>query len=67
MLIDDIPLTDISVRSLRSLIGVVSQEPRLFALSVRECIAMGTNGTPRRHRNIKHSCSKPSRSRSRYP
>ena len=40
--VDGVPVTDLNVGSLRALLGVVSQEPKLFAMTVRDCIAMGT-------------------------
>ena len=39
--VDGVKLVDVNVKSLRDCIGIVSQEPRLFATSVRKCIAMG--------------------------
>lgn len=40
--VDGRPLTIVNVKSLRSLIGVVAQEPALFGMSVKENIALGT-------------------------
>ena len=42
MFVDGQPITSLNLKSLRSLIGVVSQEPKLFSMTVKECIAMGT-------------------------
>ncbi len=39
--VDDVPLVNANVRSLRRCIGVVSQEPRLFSTTVAKNIAMG--------------------------
>ena len=39
--VDGKPLTGLNVQSLRSLIGIVSQEPALFAMSIRDNIALG--------------------------
>ena len=39
--IDGEKLTSMNVKGLRSCMGVVSQEPRLFAMSIKDCIAMG--------------------------
>jgi ABC-type multidrug transport system fused ATPase/permease subunit len=43
ILLDGIPIKDINVASLRRLMGVVSQEPRLFSMTVRESIALGAS------------------------
>lgn len=47
--IDDIPIKDINITSLRSHISLVSQEPNLFATTVFENVAHGLIGT--RHEN----------------
>ncbi len=39
--VDGLDLTTLNVKSLRSKIGVVSQEPALFAMSVHDNIALG--------------------------
>jgi ABC-type multidrug transport system fused ATPase/permease subunit len=43
ILLDGIPIKDINVASLRRLMGVVSQEPRLFSMTVRESITLGAS------------------------
>ena len=42
MSVDGVPLVDVNVKTLRDCIGVVSQEPKLFALTVKENIALGS-------------------------
>ena len=43
ILLDDYDLRDLNLRWLRSLMGLVQQEPILFNLSIRENIAYGDN------------------------
>jgi ATP-binding cassette subfamily B (MDR/TAP) protein 1 len=44
--IDGIPLKDYQVASYRKIVGLVSQEPNLFDLSIRENITFGLDYTP---------------------
>lgn len=46
--IDGIPITDYNINSLRRQISVVSQEPTLFSLSVRDNIAFGLSEVKRK-------------------
>jgi subfamily B ATP-binding cassette protein MsbA len=46
ILIDDVPITECGLFELRSLIGIVSQEPVLFNASVRDNIAFGRGDVP---------------------
>ena len=41
---DDVDLRDLNIRWLRQQIGVVSQEPVLFATSIKENIMFGRDG-----------------------
>ncbi|KAF8168807.1 ste6-like protein [Mycena galopus ATCC 62051] len=47
--LDGNDVKDLNVRWLRSQIGLVSQEPTLFATSIRENVAHGLIGTPYEH------------------
>ncbi|CDO69243.1 hypothetical protein BN946_scf185042.g145 [Trametes cinnabarina] len=47
--LDGVDLKALNVRWLRSQIGLVSQEPTLFATTVRENVAHGLTGTPHEH------------------
>lgn len=49
--IDGVNVADLNVQSLRGTIGLVSQEPVLFAASIRDNVAMGLVGTPYEHAN----------------
>ena len=44
VLLDGVDLADINTPSLRSVIGIVSQEPSLFAVSIAENISYGLKG-----------------------
>eukprot|EP00727_Mastigamoeba_balamuthi_P002635 m51a1_g12369 putative multidrug resistance protein 1 (1133) ;mRNA; r:597617-601723 len=44
VLLNGVPISSINVRSLRSQIGIVSQEPVLFSLSIADNIALGASG-----------------------
>lgn len=47
MYLDDIPLTELNVRWLRSRFGLVSQEPVLFGVSIAENISYGRENVSR--------------------
>ena len=46
--VDGVDVRDVTRRSLRRAIGVISQDPFLFSASVRDNIAFGVPGVPRR-------------------
>ena len=49
MFLDGVPIRELNIRWLRTQIGLVSQEPTLFATTVWENIAFGLLHTPYEH------------------
>ncbi|KAJ1370037.1 hypothetical protein KIN20_031667 [Parelaphostrongylus tenuis] len=52
--IDDVPISDLNIEHLRNIIGVVSQEPALFADTVENNIRLGCNDIS--HEEIEKCC-----------
>ena len=58
MEIDGVDLRDVDAAWFRSRIGVVSQDPRLFSMTIRENIAYGLQQVPPRPARIIKPCSR---------
>jgi len=63
--LDHTDIKDLNVKWLRSQIGLVSQEPILFSMSIRENVELGLTGTPLEHASdeekiaaVKEACVK---------
>eukprot|EP00931_Biecheleriopsis_adriatica_P049058 TRINITY_DN28367_c0_g1_i2.p1 TRINITY_DN28367_c0_g1~~TRINITY_DN28367_c0_g1_i2.p1 ORF type:complete len:301 (-),score=45.06 TRINITY_DN28367_c0_g1_i2:35-937(-) len=56
VLIDQVPIQELDPRWVRSLLGVVTQDPHLFTATVRDNIALGLVGGPEKWRNCTSHC-----------